>query len=270
MGQSQGNGGCFGGSAGGMAFVIVLIAGMPKAVWIGVGVTVVAVVLIAVIVKAAADHDKNRAAAQERARVEKAAREAATKRERAERARRRRQHRIDTLGAANAKRVESTFVAVKQITASEAAREGWLGDVDFTADIKRITEGFEKAYALRKVADELSALDNPGADDRTLLAEAKATIGNLESAALERVELIAKCANEAQLVDQSLRDERQDAKTAEQRAELHAELSGMLYGIEATPNVAPTNSAAEAVMARVAAYREIKTQIQRTRELGDQ
>ncbi|WP_167104117.1 hypothetical protein [Mycobacterium sp. DL592] len=270
MGQGQGNSGCFSGAGGFVFVLIILIATVPKEVWIGLGATVAAVALIVVTVKAAAAHDKNRAAAEEQARVEKAAREAAAKREREEKARKVRQHRIDTLGAQNAQLVESTLGAVKQITASEAAREGWLGDVDFTADITRITNGFEKAYALRKVANELSALDNPGADDRTLLAEAQATVTDLECAALERVGLIAKCANEAQLVDQSLRAERRDARTAEQRAQLHAELSAMLYGIEATPNVAPTNSAAESVMARVAAYREIKNQIQRTRQHGDQ
>ena len=35
--------------------------------------------------------------------------------------------------------------------------------------------------------------------------------------------------------DESLRTEREDARTAEQRAELHAKLSSMLYGIEAAP-----------------------------------
>lgn len=34
--------------------------------------------------------------------------------------------------------VESAGTSVKQVLASEAARAGWLGDVDFTADIKGI------------------------------------------------------------------------------------------------------------------------------------
>jgi len=75
------------------------------------------------------------------------------------------------------------------------------------------------------------------------------------------VELIGKCAMEAQRIDKSLRTEREDARLAEQRAELHAKLSAMLYGIEATQDVGPTDSAADAVMARVQAYREIKNQI---------
>ena len=39
----------------------------------------------------------------------------------------------------------------------------------------------------------------------------------------------------------------------------------MLYGIEATPDTTPMDSAVEAVMARVQAYREIKNQIQQAR-----
>jgi hypothetical protein len=111
-------------------------------------------------------------------------------------------------------------------------------------------------------------LDKPSVDDRRILAEAKTTAANLESAAIERAELIAKCATEAHLIDESLRNERADARTAEQRADLHGKLSAMLYGIEATPDTTQTDSAADAVMARVQAYREIKNQIQRGRDDG--
>lgn len=88
---------------------------------------------------------------------------------------------------------------------------------------------------------------------------------NCWNTAIERVELIAKCAQESQRIDESLRTERRDARVAEQRAELHGELSAMLYGIEATPDAAPPDSAVEAVMARVQAYREIKNQIEQAR-----
>jgi hypothetical protein len=172
-----------------------------------------------------------------------------------------------TLGPRYASIVESTIDAVKwEIAASEAARAGLLGDVDFDADIRGITDNLRKAHELQKVADKLAALDKPGADDRKLLAEANTTVAKLETAALNRVELIAQCATEAQLVDKSLHDERQDAQTSAQRAELHAKLSAMLYGIEATPDTTPTDSAADAVLVRVRAYREIKNQIQLTRD----
>jgi hypothetical protein len=247
---------------GGLIFFIVLLVVMvPKPVWIFLGVLAAVAILSWAIYRIVSSVQESRAAAEERARAERAEKAAAEKRERDERARKEKQRRVDTLGKDNAARVESALRAVTQVTASEAARAGWLGDVDFTADIKGITDNFEKAYALRGVTTKLSALAKPSADDRKILAEARTTIANLERTAIERVDLIGKCAKEAGLIDESLRNEREDARLAEQRAELHAKLSGMLYGIEATPHSAPADSAVDAVMARVLAYREIKNQI---------
>ena len=241
---------------------------IPKEVWIAIGIVIVGSLLIWGVFASISAYEKREAAAEEQAKVQQAAQAAAAKRERIENARREKQRRIDTLGKENAALVESTRAAVKQVAASEAAREGWLGDVDFTADIEGITDNFQKAHALRNVAKKLSALDKPSADDRKILVEATTTAANLECAAIERVELIGKCATEAHLIDESLQNERDDARTAEQRAELHGKLSAMLYGIEATPNTTSADSAADAVMARVQAYREIKNQIQRARD-GD-
>lgn len=193
--------------------------------------------------------------------VQRAQDEAAKRREREERQKRER-----ALGPNNAAIVESALIAIQQIAGSEAAREGWLGEVDFSMDVRSVTGNFRKSHELRQIADKLSGLDNPGADDRRILAEATAAVAKLEASGLKRVELIKKCAREARLIDESLRKERADARTAEERAELHAKLSGMLYGIEAIPDTAPVESAAvEAVMARVQAYREIKKQIQLVR-----
>jgi hypothetical protein len=171
------------------------------------------------------------------------------------------------LGPHYASIVETTLAAVRyDIGGSEAARAGLLGDIDFDADIRGITDNLRKAHELQKVADKLAALDKPSADDRKILAEAKTTVAKLETTALNRVELIAQCAAEAQLVDKSLHEERQDAKTSAQRAELHAKLAAMLYGIEATPDTTPTDSGADAVLLRVRAYREIKNQIRLGRD----
>lgn len=249
-------------------FVIVLIAMVPTPVWIALGAVIVVGAVSWAGYKIVVALERRHAEAQRRMRIEESKRAADAKREREERIRQEKQHRIDTLGKQNAALVESALSAVKQVTASEAARSGWLGDVDFSVDIAGITENFEKAHALREVIGKLSALDKPSAEDRKILAEARTTAANLELAATERVELIGKCAKEAQLIDKSLRTEREDARVAEQRAELHAKLSAMLYGIEATPDTGPADSAVDAVMARVQAYREIKNQIQRAREDG--
>lgn len=253
-------------AVGGLIFgVIVLIAMVPKPVWIALGVITAVTVLSWVVHKAVVAMERRSHEAQERKRKQRAELAAADKRQREERVRAETQQRIEALGKQNAALLESALSAVQQVAVSEAARAGWLGDVDFSADIKGITANFEKAYALRGVINKLSTLDKASAEDRKILAEAKITAAKLETAATERVELIGKCAKEALLIDKSLRTEREDARVAEQRAELHAKLSAMLYGIEAIPDTSPTDSAVDAVMARVQAYREIKMQIQQAR-----
>lgn len=252
-----------GGSVGAAIFVLLVVVAMvPKPVWIALGFAVGVAVVCWMIYGACEAWDRHVAEKQERARIEQAERAAAARREREEQARRLRQHRLDTLGKGNAARVESARSAVERVKASEAAHAGWLGDVDFSADIAAITANFEKAHALRGVTTRLSALSKPSADDRRILAEAKASADTLERAGIERVDLIGKCAKEAELIDASLRTEREDTRVAEQRAELHAKLSAMLYGIAAAPDTTPTDSAVDAVMARVQAYREIKKQIE--------
>src|SRR5512139_1339609 len=262
MSSKGSNGGIGCGTVLGVLFLIALI---PKPVWITLGVLAALAVVIGVTSWAISENDKRLTAKRERERAEQAALAAAAKREREEKTRRRRQ-RIKTLGRENAALVESALAAVRQVGASEAARAGWLGDVDFTTDIRGITDTFKKSHALGEVIEKLSALDKPSPDDRKILAEARTTVANLERVACERVELIKRCANQARLIDKSLQEERENARTAEQRAELHAKLSAMLYGIEATPDTTPTDSAAAAVMARVQAYLEIKNQIQQTRD----
>lgn len=254
------------GIGGLIVFVVVLIALVPKPVWIAVGVIVGAIIVTWVVYRIVMAVEAGRAAEEERQRIERAQRAAAEKREREERLRKEKQRRIDTLGKQNAARVESALTAVRQVKSSEAARAGWLGDVDFGADLKSISENFAKAHTLQGVTSKLSALDKPNADDKRILAEAKSTITSLERTAIERVTLIERCATEAKLIDKSLQAERDDARVAEQRAKLHGELSAMLYGIEAAPTATPSESAAEAIMARVQAYREIKNQIQLARE----
>jgi len=232
-------------------FILFLIAAIPKEVWIALGVVAGLAVVVAAISWGIKKYEEHRTAV-----------EAAAERAREERARWERQHRVDTLGKENAALVESALVVIEELSRTEAARAGWLGDIDFSADIAAVTANLEKAHALRGVINELRALKNPSDDDRKILAEARATAGELESAARTRLDLIGRCAQEARLIDKSLQDEREHARTEAQRAELHARLSAMLYGIEKAPDGAPRDSAADAVMARVQAYRDIKNQIQ--------
>ena len=149
----------------------------------------------------------------------------------------------------------------------QAVREGWLGDVDFSVDIQGITDTYARAQQMRRVTWELQALSSPTADDRRLLSEAHATATQLEAAATARVDLILRCALEAQSIDESLRREDEQAQTAAAREALHRELSTLLYGVGAAPSAEAADSAADRVMARVAGYREIKQQITLARGL---
>ena len=249
--------GCGGSVLFSLVVVVTVISAIPKEIWIMIGIGVGMALLAWVAHGIAKAVEKNKLETAERQRRQRAAEAAEARRQR-----------IALLGDKNAARVDSAQSAARQLAGTEAARVGWLGDVDFSADIAAITENFRKAHALRSVIDELSALDNPSAEDRRILAEATAAAEALESAATERVKLIRKCASEAHGIDESLRQERADARTAEQRAELHGRLSGLLYGIESTPAIPELDSGTDRVMARVAAFREIKAQIQAARDDG--
>ena len=380
----------------GIGIVIAVVAIVPLVGWVGKLVIAVGVLaLLGVVVAVAtaptwAKQRKNNARKVKQQREDNARK---VEQQQEDNARRFKQRRIEILGMNNAALVSSAEAAVGQIVASEAARAGWLGDVDFTADLKAVIDNLRNARDLREVADRLSGLDAPiifsftryrvamryladadgwvvrqpsplvdqferggvvirahyspgdllrsaemmvpgqsvvrtpsrkamfvlqewvtgipdpkymrympmpkeqvvkyesgkglaevsrsdlymidelglatrklSAEDRKILAEAKTTAANLERAAVERVDLIHQCEIEARLVDESLHKERDDARTAKQRAELHAKLSGMLYGIAANSAATQTDSAADAVMARVQAYREIKNQIHCARD----
>lgn len=242
------NEGCF--TAFAVLVIIGLIAAIPKPVWITLGILVAAGLVTWLVVALRNEAAQRRIREAEQAELARQERERAVVQQR----------KID-LGRKNAKAVESAESAVAQVIASEAAREGWLGDVDFSADLAGITDSFRRAQALRQKADDLARLKNASDDDRRILAEARTASERLENSANERVRLIARCATEAGLIDESLRKEREDARTAEQRAELHRDLNSMLYGIEVTPPADAAESAASQVMARVAGYREIKQQI---------
>ena len=193
---------------------------------------------------------------------QRAAAQAAAKRKQEEQEK----QRVDAFGKQGAALVKRAIASVEGIKSSEAASKGWLGDVDFTPDIEGIEANIREARDLRRKSDDLSALPKPNDDDTKIIAEAKTKIAQLESKSKERVALLEKCASEAHLIDESLRREREEARLAEKREELHGELAAMLYQVEAAEATTPAESAADAVMARVQAYRDIKGQIERARD----
>jgi DNA-binding helix-hairpin-helix protein with protein kinase domain len=284
-----------------MDLLVNVLLSLPKPVWITIAVIFAVIVLISVVTTISMKREEDqrrrekereeeqrrrekerdrlvreRAAAvkrhqQEAARQKKqqaeqrAAALAADKRKQEERARLEDKQRVGALGKQGAALVKRANSSVQRIVSSEAAQEGWLGDVDFTPDIEEIEANLRRARALRGKSDDLSALPKPNDDDRKIIAEAKTTIALLERKTKERVELLQRCASEAHLIDESLRKERDEVQLAAKREELHGELAAMLYGIEAA-GMTPVESAADAVMARVQAYRDIKGQIERARD----
>jgi hypothetical protein len=209
--------------------------------------------------------DEQKARQRKQQLEERAATLAAAKRKLEERARAEDKRRVEALGKQGAALVARAKSSVQRIVSSEAAREDWLGDVDFTPDVEEIGTNLSRARALRRKAEELSALAKPNDDDRKIIVEAKTETTRLELKTKKRVELLERCASEARLIDESLRTERDENQLAAKREELHGELAAMLYQIEAT-GATRGESAAEAVIARVQAYREIKGQIERARD----
>jgi hypothetical protein len=200
----------------------------------------------------------------ERQKKQRAAALVAARRKLEERARLEDKQRVDALGKQGAALLKRAKSSVQQIVSTEAAREGWLGEVAFTPDIEEVEANLLRARTLRAKADELSVLPKPNDDDRKIIAEAKATAAQLERRTNERVKLLERCASEARLIDESLRRERDEVRLAAKREELHGELAAMLYRIEAAA-ATPAESAADAVIARVQAYRDIKGQIELAR-----
>lgn len=291
--SSSSNDGCFGaGGVGGVVVVIVvfMIMDLPSQIWIVLAVLVglgIAAWIGVQIHRASEERKAEQAAAakraQERAREEKREqeRQREQERKRAEKLRRaleqkqererkraleqqryqERRERATRLGKSNVKRVDAALDAVERIAGSEAAREGWLGEVDFGSDIQDISGRFEQATRLRETADQLRKLSARTAEDNRVLGEAQDAIGELESSANRLVKLIKKCADEVGRIDVSIRKEREDAQTAEQRIELHGRLSAMLYGAETVSGDPEAESAASRILSRVEGYREIKQEL---------
>ena len=258
----------------------LLVLPAPLLITIGVVVALIVVIVFAAGIAHRRQEERDRLARERAAALkrqdeqkarqrrqqleERAATLGAAKRRLEEQARVDDKRRVEALGKQGAALVTRAKSSVQRIVSSEAAREGWLGDVDFTPDVEEIETNLSTVAALRRKSAELSALAKPNDDDRKITAEAKTETTRLELKTKKRVELLDRCASEARLIDESLRTERDEIRLAAKREELHGELAAMLYQIEAS-GATPGESAAEAVIARVQAYREIKGQIERAR-----
>ena len=81
--------------------------------------------------------------------------------------------RVDEFGADGVQLMDRADAAVRRIMSSEAATQGWLGELDFTGDVSMIADTLRKVTALRTAAAEWAAIPNATADDDRMLRDAQ-------------------------------------------------------------------------------------------------
>ena len=88
--------------------------------------------------------------------------------------------RVDEFGADGVELMDRADAAVRRIMSSEAATQGWLGELDFTGDVSMIADTLRKVTALRTAAAEWAAIPNATADDDRMLRDAQRAAAKLE------------------------------------------------------------------------------------------
>ena len=172
--------------------------------------------------------------------------------------------RVDEFGADGVELMDRADAAVRRIMSSEAATQGWLGELDFTGDVSMIADTLRKVTALRTAAAEWAAIPNATADDDRMLRDAQRAAAKLKTAAAERVKVLHDCSLQAEQVDQSLHQQREQAAITEQRDDVRSRLDAMINGVERTAS-GPSSDSTDAVKARVAAFLELKGIIEEQR-----
>ena len=156
--------------------------------------------------------------------------------------------------------LDGAQAAIDRITRSEAASTGWLGnpdDLDFTEDLAMIRENSRATVELNRLIEESSNLPDPAPADIDMVDDARTKVKQLQSWSRSRVKALRECAEKAEQIDQSLRDERDRARIAEQRDDVRSRLAAQLYGVEAAQVQEPSPSL-DKTSALAAAYIEIR------------
>ena len=165
-------------------------------------------------------------------------------------------------GADGVALLDGAQAAIDRIERSEAATDGWLGnDLDFTSDLTAIRENCRATIELDDLIKELSDLADPGSDDRAMLHDARTKARQLAARSRQRVDDLRMCADKAEEIDQSLRDDRARAQLAEKRDDVRSRMAAKLYGIDAAPSDAPSSSV-DKITALAAAYAEIRGKVE--------
>jgi hypothetical protein len=191
-----------------------------------------------------------------------AVRERATRR--VEQERRRRRQRLESFGEHGVELMDRADAAVGRITTSEAATEGWLGDLDFSPDIAMIADTLEKITALRATASELAAITTSTPDDMRQLRESRSAVARFEQSVAARVQALENCAAQTKRIDQMLQRQRDEVRITQQRDEVRGRLDALLRDDDA----APPSEATDAVTARISAFHELTDVLDAQRRRG--
>ena len=171
------------------------------------------------------------------------------------------------VGADGVAVLDGARAAIDRIKSSEAATGGWLGDpqdLDFTGDLATIHENCRATRELNDLITELSGLADPGSGDTAMLDDARMKVRQLESQSRDRVKALRSCADKAEEIDRSLRDDRARAELAQKRDDIRSRMAAKLYDVEATPS--PVSSPVDRITAVAAAYEEIRGRVDREGE----
>ncbi|GAA2440070.1 hypothetical protein [Mycolicibacterium llatzerense] len=164
------------------------------------------------------------------------------------------------LGPNGVAMLDGAQAAIGRIKRSEAASTGWLGnpeDLDFTEDLAMIRENSRATVELNRLIEESSNLPDPTPADIDMVDVARTKVKQLQFRSRSRVKALRECAEKAEQIDQSLRDERDQARIAEQRDDVRSRLAAQLYGVEAARPQEPSPSL-DKTNALAAAYIEIR------------
>jgi len=161
-------------------------------------------------------------------------------------------------------RLRIARAAVRGIVASEAARSGWLGDLeasDFRTDLMNLEEDLRSANQLRYLVKEISSLPNPTAADNAILEEARQKLADLDRRSADRLNLLEKSWARTELLDKTLQKQRENLASDRKREDLHQRMVAALSEIDASPDVT-SSSVAEKIVSLTSAYEEINGPIQ--------
>lgn len=254
------------------AFVAALTLGSiaPGAAWMPVVAWLVAVCVIrqrAELMETPAQREVREAA--ERAQAEQDEKRAAARKVIAER------KRVDSFTKDGLALIARARTAVSAVRATEAARDGWLGDradLDFSVDLTLVSEALLQARRIEKVVQRSKKIPDPSPEDVAMLRDAEKTMKTLRAEAKGRVGIIEDCVTQAREIDRLLAEERRQQEFDRQRDAARRQLAAELYGAEVR-SPARHSDTADAIAARVQAFRELKNvvdeKVLREVEAGD-